>query len=92
MIKVLLLCLCMAACNDNDKEYSIISPEQESKVEISSNYTELLNKTIPVPTEYAQEPVLRGSIVQIGYDTKNYVEGNGEMRKYSLYIMFEEVK
>ncbi|WP_294549993.1 hypothetical protein [uncultured Bacteroides sp.] len=54
-----------------------------------------MNKTIPVPTEYDQEPVLRGSIVQIGYDTKNYVEGNGEMRKNTAYVYlpygYEEV-
>lgn len=93
MIKVLLLCLCMAACTDNDKEYSIISPEQEP--EVSSDYTELLNKTTPVPSEYNQESALKGSVVQIDYDTQNYVEGNGEMRKNTAYVYlpygYEEV-
>ena len=60
MSKVLLLCLCMAAWTDNDKEYSIISPEQEPEV-VSSDYTELLNKTTPVPSEYNQESALKGS-------------------------------
>lgn len=94
MIKVLLLCLCMAACTDNDKEYSIISPEQEPEV-VSSDYTELLNKTTPVPSEYNQESALKGSVVQIDYDTQNYVEGNGEMRKNTAYVYlpygYEEV-
>lgn len=76
----------MAACTDNDKEYSIISPEQEPEGGVSSNYAELLNRTTPVPTEYTQETALRGSIVQVDYDTKNYVEGNGEMRKNTAYV------
>lgn len=86
MIKVLLLCLCMVACNDNDKGYSIIPSEQEPEVGVSSNYTELLNKTTPVPSEYNQEFALKGSVVQIDYDTQNYVEGNGEMRKNTAYV------
>lgn len=84
----------MAACTDNDKEYSIISPEQEPEV-VSSDYTELLNKTTPVPSEYNQESALKGSVVQIDYDTQNYVEGNGEMRKNTAYVYlpygYEEV-
>lgn len=84
MIKVLLLCLCMVACNDNDKGDSIIPSEQEP--EVSSDYTELLNKTTPVPSEYNQKFALKGSVVQIDYDTQNYVEGNGEMRKNTAYI------
>lgn len=86
MIKVLLLCLCMVACNDNDKGYSIIPSEQEPEVGVSSNYTELLNKTTPVPSEYNQEFALKGSVVQIDYDTQNYVEGNGEIRKNTAYV------
>ncbi len=86
MIKVLLLCLCMAACTDNDKEHSIILPEQEPEGGVSSDYTELLNKTTPVPPEYNQEFALKGSVVQIDYDTQNYVEGNGEMRKNTAYV------
>ena len=43
MIKVLLLCL-LTACNGNDKEYSVISPEQEIEAGGSSDYTELLTK------------------------------------------------
>ena len=70
MIKVLLICLCMAACTDNDKEYSIIYPEQEPEV-VSSDYTELLNKTTPVPSEYNQESALKGSVVQIDYETQS---------------------
>lgn len=95
MIKVLLLCLCMAACTDNDKEHSIILPEQEPEGGVSSDYTELLNRTTPVPTEYNQESALKGSVVQIDYDTQNYVEGNGEMRKNTAYVYlpygYEEV-
>lgn len=86
MIKVLLLCLCMVACNDNDKGDSIISSEQEPEVGVSPDYTELLNKTTPVPSEYNQESALKGSVVQIDYDTQNYVEGNGEMRKNTAYV------
>lgn len=95
MIKVLLLCLCMVACNDNDKGYSIIPSEQEPEVGVSSDYTELLNKTTPVPSEYNQEFALKGSVVQIDYDTQNYVEGNGEIRKNTAYVYlpygYEEV-
>ena len=95
MIKVLLLCLCMVACNDNDKGYSIIPSEQKTKVGVSSDYTELLNKTAPVPSEYNQEFALKGSVVQIDYDTQNYVEGNGEIRKNTAYVYlpygYEEV-
>lgn len=68
MIKVLLLCLCMVACNDNDKGDSIIPSEQEPEIGVSSDYTKLLNKTTPVPSEYNQEFALKGSVVQIDYD------------------------
>lgn len=85
MIKVLLLCF-LTACNDNDKEYSVILPEQEIEVEVTSDYTELLNKTISVPAEYNQESALKGSVVQIDYNTKNYVEGTGEVRKNTAYV------
>lgn len=85
MIKVLLLCL-LTACNGNDKEYSVISPEQEIEAGGSSDYTELLNKTRPVPAEYNQESVLKGNVVQIDYNTKNYVEGTGEVRKNTTYV------
>lgn len=85
----------MVACNDNDKGYSIIPSEQEPEVGVSSNYTELLNKTTPVPSEYNQEFALKGSVVQIDYDTQNYVEGNGEIRKNTAYVYlpygYEEV-
>ena len=95
MIKVLLLCFYMVACNDNDKGYSIIPSEQEPEVGVSSDYTELLNKTTPVPSEYNQEFALKGCVVQIDYDTQNYVEGNGEMRKNTAYVYlpygYEEV-
>lgn len=85
MIKVLLLCL-LTTCNGNDKEYSVISPEQEIEAGGSSDYTELLNKTRPVPAEYNQESVLKGNVVQIDYNTKNYVEGTGEVRKNTAYV------
>ena len=85
MIKVLLLCL-LTACNGNDKEYSVISPEQEIEAGGSSDYTELLNKTRPVPAGYNQESVLKGNVVQIDYNTKNYVEGTGEVRKNTAYV------
>lgn len=85
MIKVLLLCL-LTACNGNDKEYSVISPEQEIEAGGSSDYTELLNKTRSVPAEYNQESVLKGNVVQIDYNTKNYVEGTGEVRKNTAYV------
>lgn len=80
-----MLCF-LAACNDNDKEYSVIPPEQEIEAEVTSDYTELLNKTIPVPIEYNQESVLKGNVVQIDYDTKNYVEGTEEIRKNTAYV------
>ena len=64
MIKVLLLCL-LTACNGNDKEYSVISPEQEIEAGGSSDYTELLNKTRPVPAEYNQESVLKGTLYKL---------------------------
>ena len=76
----------LTACNGNDKEYSVISPEQEIEAGGSSDYTELLNKTRPVPAEYNQESVLKGNVVQIDYNTKNYVEGTGEVRKNTAYV------
>lgn len=85
-IKIVLFCLYLFACTDNDKVYSITLPEQESETEIPYNYTALLNKTISVPTEYVQEAVLKGSVVQIDYDTQNYVEGNGETRSNTAYV------
>lgn len=86
MIKVLLLCFCMVACNDNDKGYSIIPSKQEPEVGVSSDYTELLNKTTPVPSEYNQEFALKGSVVQIDYDTRDYVEGTEEVRMNTAYV------
>lgn len=50
MLKIILFCLCMVACNDKDNEYSVIPPEQES--DVPQNYTELMNKTVNVPTIY----------------------------------------
>ena len=40
MLKIILFCLCMVACNDKDNEYSVIPPEQES--DVPQNYTELM--------------------------------------------------
>ena len=45
-----------------------------------------MNKTRPVPAEYNQESVLKGNVVQIDYNTKNYVEGTGEVRKNTAYV------
>lgn len=84
MIKTLLLCLCMVACNDKDN--SLIPSEQEYESEVSSDYTELLNKTAPVPVEYKQESTFKGRVVQIDYDTKNYVDGTEEMRRNTAYV------
>lgn len=83
MVNILLLCLCLAACSDMGESPTL---EHNSEVEASSNYTELLNKTIPVPDGYEQESALKGSIVQIEYDTQNYVEGNGEKRMNTAYV------
>ena len=70
-IKTFLLCLCLTACNGN---------EEVTEAETSSGYPSLLNKTVPVPAEYLGETASQGSVVQIDYDTRNYVDGNGEMR------------
>lgn len=86
IIKTLLLCLCLTACNDNEEVYSTTLPEQETKAETSSGYTSLLNKTDSVPAEYMQEATSKGSIVQIDYDTQNYVDGNGEIRLNTAYV------
>ena len=79
-IKNFLLCLCLTACNGNEEVYSTTLPEQETEAETSSGYPSLLNKTVPVPAEYLEEAASQGSVVQSDYDTRNYVDGNGEMR------------
>lgn len=84
MLKIILFCLCMVACSDKDNEYSVIPPEQDS--DIPQNNTELMNKTVNVPTMYEQEAEYRGNIVQIDYSTKDYVEGTGETRINTAYV------
>lgn len=76
-IKTFLLCLCLTACNGN---------EEVTEAETSSGYPSLLNKTVPVPAEYLGETASQGSVVQIDYDTRNYVDGNGEMRSNTAYV------
>lgn len=76
-IKTFLLCLCLTACNGN---------EEVTEAETSSGYPSLLNKTVPVPAEYLEETASQGSVVQIDYDTRNYVDGNGEMRSNTAYL------
>ena len=84
MFKTILFCLCMTACTDNDSEYSVILPEQES--DVPQGYTELMNKTVAVPAEYEQEAEYRGSVVCIDYDTRDYAEGTGTARTNTAYI------
>lgn len=84
MFKTILFCLCMTACTDNDSEYSVIPPEQESGV--PQDYTELMNKTVAVPAEYEQEAEHRGSVVRIDYATRDYAEGTGAARTNTAYI------
>ncbi|WP_195532595.1 hypothetical protein [Bacteroides finegoldii] len=86
MLKIILFCLCMAACNDKENEYSVILPEQEQESDVPQNYTELMNKTVNVPTIYEQEAEYRGNIVQIDYDTRDYVAGTGETRINTAYV------
>ena len=76
-IKTFLLCLCLTACNGN---------EEVTEAETSSGYPSLLNKTVPVPAEYLGETASQASVVQIDYDTRNYVDGNGEMRSNTAYV------
>lgn len=85
MFKTILFCLCMAGCNDNDSEYSVIPPEQEQESDVPQNYTELMNKTVAVPAEYEQEAEYRGSVVRIDYDTRDYAEGTGVARTNTAY-------
>lgn len=86
MFKAVLFCLCMVACNDKDSEYSVVPPEQEQESDVLQNYTELMNKTIVVPVEYEQEAEYRGSVVQIDYNTRDYVEGTEEVRMNTAYV------
>lgn len=86
MFKAILFCLCMVACNDKDSEYSAGLPEQEQESDVAQNYTELMNKTIAVPAEYEQEAEYRGNVVQIDYDTRDYVEGTEEVRMNTAYV------
>lgn len=86
IIKTFLLCLCLAACNGNEEVYSTTLPEQETEAETSSGYPSLLNKTVPVPAEYLEEAASQGSVMQIDYDTRNYVDGNGEVRSNTAYV------
>ena len=85
-IKTLLLGLCLTACHENEEAYAATPSEQETEAEISSGYTTLLNKTSSVPAEYLEESDSQGSVVQIDYDTHNYVDGNGEMRSNTAYV------
>lgn len=86
MFKAILFCLCMVACNDKANEYSVVAPEQEQESDVSQNYTELMNKTIAVPAEYEQEAECRGNVVQIDYDTRDYVGGAEEVRTNMAYV------
>lgn len=84
MFKTILFYLCMVTCNDNDSEYSVISPEQEP--DVSQDYTELMNKTVAVPAEYEQETEYKGSVIRIDYDTRDYAEGTGTARTNTAYV------
>ena len=52
MLKIILFCLCMAACNDKENEYSVILPEQEQESDVPQNDTELMNKTVKPSRKY----------------------------------------
>lgn len=92
MIKVLLLCLCMVTCNDNDKGDSIIPSKQEPEIGVSPDYTELLNKTTSVPYEYNQESALKGSVVQIDYAPPK-LRGRkwGNAQEYCLRLFYRMI-
>lgn len=86
MLKIILFCLYVVACNNKDNGYSVIPSEQEQKSDVPQNYAELMNKTVNVPTIYEQEAEYRGNIVQIDYNTRDYIEGTEETRINAAYV------
>ena len=82
MIKPMLFSLLLVACNSNDATTALTGQGTETE----DNDTTLLSRTMDIPAEYTQRAALKGSIVQIDYATKNYVDGNGEARTNTAYV------
>lgn len=87
---ILLCCLCMASCSDNEENKPVLPPDQELEEPETpdklQNYPGLMNKTNPVPAVYEQEAEQRGEVVRIDYDTRDYAEGTGAVRTNMAYV------
>lgn len=87
---ILFCCLCVASCSDSERNEPILPPDQEQEEPVTpdrpQDYAGLINKTYPVPASYGQEAELRGEVVRIDYDTRDYAEGTGVARTNTAYV------
>lgn len=91
LLQTILLCSpCMISCADADKNGPPLPPAQEQEEpetpDRPQGYTELVNKTVPVPAAYEQEAQHRGEVVRINYDTRDYAESTGAARTNTAYV------
>lgn len=62
------------------------SPDGSDSPETPQGYSQLINKTTPVPDNYSTEAGRRGQVVRIDYDTRDYAEGTGRVRTNTAYV------
>ena len=90
MLYTLLCCLCLTSCSDIEENRPLLPPDQEQEKpetpDRPQDYTELISKTAPVPAAYEQEAELRGEVVRIDYETRDYAEGTGVARTNTAYV------
>lgn len=84
-------CLSVISCSCTEEKESNahLEPEQPSGPGTTNSpqeYSGLVSKTSPVPSEYSQEASHRGEVVRIDCDTKDYAEGTGAARSNTAYV------
>ena len=62
------------------------TPASPDSPEPAQGYSQLINKTAPVPDNYSTEATRRGQVVRIDYDTRDYAEGTGRSRTNTAYV------
>ena len=62
------------------------TPADPDSPEPAQGYSQLINKTTPVPGNYSTEATRRGQVVRIDYDTRDYAEGTGRSRTNTAYV------
>lgn len=93
----LALALALASCSASTDE--LIEPQPSHDENVGGNdaddtanakketaYSELISKTAPYPTSYAQEAEHRGRVEQIDYTTCDYVGGSDLERTNTAYV------